>query len=1232
VALDPDAAGGDFSNSPAFSNHYSPATADAEAPPFSDHFKNFSESMADLAGRIGGAGVGLAKQIGETEAEAPGAPDQKFFGTRDPDLLGRVASTAASSAQYSGPLGFGIAMGDAVEQRNDAIKDAAGVEMKNPFSGDYRDQAEAQMIKEALQLPPDQRPIFGSEEWQQRQRDLEFSLYQQDLHNLAEKYSGNSDRERDILAAIGADRDVRQDASSLANQQASIANLAYEKSGGGFFPLAAAAGGEFGGGFRDPVTLLSLLASGPERQIAMPAIRRIATTMTEQGAFTGLTTALFEPEVQAFNKQRGEDNGLWPALKDIGGSALFGGVAGGLIEGVKQIGHAFAGSQQQAAIEEFIRQAQSHGPMSPGARKFWDDVQAWENRPQAPAGLLEAPRPPGEPPPKPTKGAAKPPIEVPPGAENLPATTAITPGRIENAELDHLASPPAIPGVPPSEALRVYEGLVQHGENPDTVAPPAPPMHAPPSGPIIVTPDHQGMPERSAGYTGTIDGKPVTYQSFDPRTLGTDAQAFQYKGGADQAGVTHRLASVQRWAPLAAGHVVVFERDNGQQFIVDGHQRLGLARRLAGAQTDGQMPIRFDGALLKESDGWTPADARAIAAKKNIQEGSGEPLDTARVFRDRPDMWDDSLPITSGRLKQAKGLAELSEPAWEMAVNGLVPHNYASLVGRMMPQKENHAAVMAELAKFSPQSENEARMMIADANSAGFARDVQETLFGKEEATRSLMRERAQVYSSVISLLNEDKHVFQTLDREAQRIEAAGNVLVDTNASRAERAGQLSQLIGKLAVRQGPISAALNRAAARVAAGDEKPKDAARAFLSDITDLVGKDGIRLDRFTQDGSQGSEVAETPQEIKAQSDAMERELLATLPARAPVATPAPPPAAPSGLMSTLGTGLPGVDRILADPYVSEAIGNPIINRKNDVPYGAGPNNKDDRITNVDRHVPKTDTVNGVAYDPAKPVVIHEQVEKHVLNRLIAAGVSAEKAYPMAHFGFAEPAEEAWVQTNLGQDAWPEYQAHWAKWLKPIDHENPKNPPKDLFQKPYPHDDDHLAPQDKGSFEASEKAGEPESAQMRAEAERILGLEGMSPAESLARHAVHEAVTAAAQSPSPLDRQIGEIIGKEAPEVLGAAFPSEAGPEGTQQTLVPGVKPVTDADRLRAAAGQPMRGGNAPPAEGGLFDEVGRAQPDIFDMVVDDKGNLREKGDVLQSVSRETYLAKLIGECEV
>ncbi len=56
------------------------------------------------------------------------------------------------------------------------------------------------------------------------------------------------------------------------------------------------------------------------------------------------------------------------------------------------------------------------------------------------------------------------------------------------------------------------------------------------------------------------------------------------------------------------------------------------------------------------------------------------------------------------------------------------------------------------------------------------------------------------------------------------------------------------------------------------------------------------------------------------------------------------------------------------------------------------------------------------------------------------------------------------------------------------------------------------------------------------------------------------------------------------------------AERGPEGTQQTLIPGVAPVTERERIEAAAAKPLTGGNADMQHEGLFGDA-KDQADLF-----------------------------------
>lgn len=149
----------------------------------------------------------------------------------------------------------------------------------------------------------------------------------------------------------------------------------------------------------------------------------------------------------------------------------------------------------------------------------------------------------------------------------------------------------------------------------------------------------------------------------------------------------------------------------------------------------------------------------------------------------------------------------------------------------------------------------------------------------------------------------------------------------------------------------------------------------------------------------------------------------------------------------------TGIPEVDSILNSPVTKAVIDNPVIDRSRDVPYMAG-GSKDlnDATVYIDRHVPKTQTVKGVTFDPADPWVVHENSEQHAMQIAIKGGMTPEEAYRVAHFEVAEKAEQAWYRAHgIDQVAAEKEQL---SWLPRIQHENPANPPPNLYEKPYPH----------------------------------------------------------------------------------------------------------------------------------------------------------------------------------
>ena len=342
------------------------------------------------------------------------------------------------------------------------------------------------------------------------------------------------------------------------------------------------------------------------------------------------------------------------------------------------------------------------------------------------------------------------------------------------------------------------------------------------------------------GEATTYRGRPIYGATFDPSALQTAPDVFQYKSGADGAGLTDRLRGVQTWDPTSAGRAMVWEDPNGGYVVADGHQRLGLAQRLS------EQDPQLDSLLFRSQDGWTAQDVRTVAALKNIREGSGTPLDAAKILREHPDaLNDDSLPITGALAEQGRGLARLSDDAFGSVVNEVVPQHQASLIGNMAGDRPDlHAGMMDLLAKGKPANADEARALVSEALEADWAKHegAQDDMFGGVPEQSTVIA-RAKVRAAVLRQVRGDAKMFTTLTRQADAIEAGGNSLARTANEAALATNRAAEAqISKLAYRDGDIGQAMRDAASEVVAG-AKPADAANKVAALVRRAI-QDGER----------------------------------------------------------------------------------------------------------------------------------------------------------------------------------------------------------------------------------------------------------------------------------------------------------------------------------------------------------------------------------------------------
>ena len=373
--------------------------------------------------------------------------------------------------------------------------------------------------------------------------------------------------------------------------------------------------------------------------------------------------------------------------------------------------------------------------------------------------------------------------------------------------------------------------------------------------PIPEKPSSEVTPSESVYDADNLRG---VVTAFDPDELNVDAELFQFKAGGDEFGVTDRLQGITQWDPIKSGQIVAFEFADGRKFIADGHQRLGLARRIKSE--DPSQDVRLLGHLLRETDGYTPAMARVIAATKNIAEGTGTALDAAKVLREAPERAGE-LPPRSQLVRQATAIVNLTDDVWGLIINDIVPANYAAIVGRLVQDDETlQKAAMNVLAKVKPANEFEAEAVVQQVRQAGAEEMTQVGLFGEEVLAESFYLERARVLDQTQKKLRQDKRSFQNLIDNANRLEDEGNVLArSANEKRAESDARAISLLQSLANAKGPISDALTEAA-RQARATGSYTGATQGFVDAVRAAI-RDGD-LDRLSA-GDVGRAFNDPPQ---------------------------------------------------------------------------------------------------------------------------------------------------------------------------------------------------------------------------------------------------------------------------------------------------------------------------------------------------------------------------------
>ncbi len=314
-------------------------------------------------------------------------------------------------------------------------------------------------------------------------------------------------------------------------------------------------------------------------------------------------------------------------------------------------------------------------------------------------------------------------------------------------------------------------------------------------------------------------GRAASVQDVKPDSIHFDPERFQYKLHADAGtGAVGSLAGVKKFDPELGGVLQVWKDPaNGKTYVVNGHNRLDLAKRL-GAET---VSVRH----VKAADAM---EARSKGALTNIAEGRGTSTDAAEFFRTskltKSHLDAAGVPLREKVATEGLAISGLEEGLYRRHKAGDLPAQRAAIIGGSGLDHAAQAAIGKHLDKTRGVTDSHLKELVDNANASKTVKHTTHDLFGPNVEDVSMANHRAGVQAQIKDRLGKEKRVFGVVAKtgNAAELAKAGNV-IDAKASGdvSKAAAENLAVFDTLKNRRGPVSDLLNEAAERIHKGEK---------------------------------------------------------------------------------------------------------------------------------------------------------------------------------------------------------------------------------------------------------------------------------------------------------------------------------------------------------------------------------------------------------------------------
>ena len=334
-------------------------------------------------------------------------------------------------------------------------------------------------------------------------------------------------------------------------------------------------------------------------------------------------------------------------------------------------------------------------------------------------------------------------------------------------------------------------------EGPSTPSPPLPSGNstgADLTGQSTRTPDESasgGLPINGRATRDFNEGdgnKSVRDDTVKLTDLASDPETYQFRANPDgKTGDTNRLDGVETWKPTAAGKVMVFEDGNGKRFIVDGHHRYNLAKKIQAK--DPNFNSEVDAYIFREADGWKPQEVRKVAAESNIRQGNASAVDVSVALSGKSlkEIREKDFPTGGRDFQRGVEMRNLSPEALSHVIRRHISDSDGAAIGRLITDPQKQVAAAETFMKRQPTTESE-RVRLAGlvANSGHTNNPEAADLFGEGGLTS-----RADITLDVLGIadrvVRSDKNLAASLLKKAGTIDKNKLGTVDEQESAKQK-------------------------------------------------------------------------------------------------------------------------------------------------------------------------------------------------------------------------------------------------------------------------------------------------------------------------------------------------------------------------------------------------------------------------------------------------------------